>query len=79
MLLYQIKLKMDQKPHLIDQEGLKMYEKGKRREFLDLKYLLLEEFSLAELGGWIWCLLQRIAKSFGDITSSKALFFLPKQ
>ena len=43
---------MDQKGHITDQKGLKMYEKkGKEMEFLDLKYLFLAKFSLAELGG----------------------------
>ena len=31
---------MDQKGHMIDQKGLKMYEKSQKMEFLDLKYLL---------------------------------------
>ena len=30
---------MDQKGHIIDQKGLKMYEKAKKMAFLDLKYL----------------------------------------
>ena len=30
---------MDQKGHIIDQKGLKMYEKWQKIEFLDLKYL----------------------------------------
>ena len=34
MFLYLIRLKMDQKIHIIDQKGLKMYEKkGKKKEF----------------------------------------------
>ena len=31
---------MDQKGHMIDQKGLKMYEKSQKMEFSDLKYLL---------------------------------------
>ena len=31
---------MDKKGHIIDQKGLKMYEKGQKIEFLDLIYLL---------------------------------------
>ena len=31
---------MDQKGHMIDQKGLKMYEKRQKKEFSDLKYLL---------------------------------------
>ena len=42
---------MGQKGHIIDQKGLKMHEKKQKIEFLDLKYLFLAEFSLAELGG----------------------------
>ena len=42
---------MDQKRHMMDQKGLKMYEKRQKIDFLDLKYLFLAEFSLAELGG----------------------------
>ena len=30
----------DQKGHITDQKGLKMYEKRQKMEFLDLKYLL---------------------------------------
>ena len=37
---------MDQTGHKIDQKGLKMYEKRRKMEFLDLKNLFL-----AELGG----------------------------
>ena len=33
MFFYQIRLKMDQKGHIIDPIGLKMYEKGKRESF----------------------------------------------
>ena len=42
---------MDQKGHIIDQKGLKMYEKRQKIEFFDLTNLLLAEFSLADLGG----------------------------
>ena len=49
MFLYQIMLKMDQKGHKVDQKGLTVYEKRQNIEFLDLKYLFLAEFSLAEL------------------------------
>ena len=42
---------MGQKGHIMDQKGLKMHEKRQKIEFLDLKSLLLAEFSLAELGG----------------------------
>ena len=47
MFLYRIRLKMDQKGHIIDQKGLKMYEKDKKWSFA----CFLAEFSLAELGG----------------------------
>ena len=44
---------MDQKGHIIDQKGLKMYEKKQQKiEFSDPKTLFLAEFSLAELGGY---------------------------
>ena len=42
---------MGQKGHIIDQKGLKIHEKRQKIEFSNLKYLLLAEFSLAELGG----------------------------
>ena len=42
---------MDQKGHIIDQEGLKMFEKMQEIEFSVLKNLFLVEFSLVELGG----------------------------
>ena len=41
---------MDQIGHIIDQKGLKIYEKRQRMEFLDLK-CFLAEFSLAERRG----------------------------
>ena len=37
-----IRLKMDQKGHIIDQKGLKMYEKRQKMEFSDLKYMLFK-------------------------------------
>ena len=42
---------MGHKGLLIVQKGLNMHEKRQKIEFLDLKNLLLAEFSLAELGG----------------------------
>ena len=51
MFFYQMRLKMDQKRHIIDQKALKMYVKGQKLQFWDIKYLLLAEFSLAKLGG----------------------------
>ena len=43
---------MDQKGHMIDQKGLKMYEKGQKMEFLDLKYLLFSGIFLSGIGGY---------------------------
>ena len=40
MFLYLMRLKMEQKSHIIDQEGIKMYEKRQEMEFLNLKYLI---------------------------------------
>ena len=40
---------MDQKGHMIDQLGLKMYEK---KEFSDLKYLLFRGIFLRGIGGY---------------------------
>ena len=40
MFLEQIRLKKDQKGHMIDQKGLKMYENRQKIEFFDLKNLL---------------------------------------
>ena len=37
MFLYYIRLKMDQKDHIIDQKGQKMYENRHKIEFLDQK------------------------------------------
>ena len=39
MFLDLIRLKMDHKGHMIDQKGLKMYEKSQKMEFSDLTYL----------------------------------------
>ena len=39
MFWYKIRIEMDQKGNIIDQKGLKMYEKGQRIGFLDLRYL----------------------------------------
>ena len=43
---------MDQKGHIIDQKGLIMYEKGKKKRFLDLKYLLFSGIFLLGIGGY---------------------------
>ena len=43
---------MDQKGHIIDQKGLKMYEKRQKMEFLDLKYLLFSGIFLSRNGGY---------------------------
>ena len=43
---------MDQKGHMIDQKGLKMYEKSQKMEFLDLKYLLFSGIFLSGIGGY---------------------------
>ena len=43
---------MDQKVYVIDQKGLNMYEKGqKKKECLDLKYLLFSGIFLTGIGG----------------------------
>ena len=42
---------MDQKGHIIYQKGLKMYEKGKKIKFLDLKNLLFSGIFLSGMGG----------------------------
>ena len=52
MFLEQIRLKKDQKGHMIDQKGLKMYEKSQKMEFLDLKYLLFSGIFLSGIGGY---------------------------
>ena len=43
---------MDQKGHITDQKGLKMYEKRQKMEFLDLKYLLFSGIFLSGIGGY---------------------------
>ena len=43
---------MDQKGHLIDQKGLKMYEKRQKMECWDLKYLLFSGIFLIGIGGY---------------------------
>ena len=43
---------MDRKGHLIDQKGLKMYEKNQQMEFSDLKYLLFSGIFLSGIGGY---------------------------
>ena len=42
---------MDQKGHIIDQKGLKMYEKRQKMEFSDLKYLFFSGIFLSGIGG----------------------------
>ena len=42
---------MDQKGHITDQKGLKMYEKRQKMEFSDLKYLLFSGIFLSGFGG----------------------------
>ena len=43
---------MNQKDHIIDQKGLKRYEKKQKIEFLDLKYLLFSGIFLSGIGGY---------------------------
>ena len=43
---------MDQKRHIIDQKGLKMYEKRQNMEFSDLEYLLFSGIFLSGIGGY---------------------------
>ena len=43
---------MDQKGHIIDQKGLKMYEKRRKMKFSDLKYLLFSGIFLSRIGGY---------------------------
>ena len=43
---------MDQIGHIIDQKGLKMYEKRQKMEFSDLKYLLFNGIFLSGIGGY---------------------------
>ena len=52
MFLYYIGLKMDQQGHIIDQKGLKIYEKRQKIEFSDLKSLLFSEIFLSGIGGY---------------------------
>ena len=42
---------MDHKGHIIDQKGLKMYEKRQKMEFSDLKYLFFSGIFLCGIGG----------------------------
>ena len=41
---------MDQKGHIIDQKGLKMYKKRQTLEFSDLKHLLFSGIFLSGIG-----------------------------
>ena len=41
---------MDQKDHIIDEKGLKMYEEGQK--FLDLKYLFFSRIFLSGIWGY---------------------------
>ena len=43
---------MDQKGHITDQKGLKMYEKRQKIEFSDLKRLLFSGIFLSGIGGY---------------------------
>ena len=43
---------MGQKGHIIDQKGLKMYEKRQKMEFADLKYLLFSGIFLSGIGAY---------------------------
>ena len=52
MFLYRIRLKKDQKGHIIDLKGLKRYEKRQKMVFFDLKCLLFSSiFKQQQLGG----------------------------
>ena len=42
---------MNQKGHITDQKGLKMYEKGKKWSFWIKNTFFVTEYSLAEWGG----------------------------
>ena len=42
---------MDQKGHIKNQKGLKMYESRQKMEFSDLKYLLFSGIFLSGIGG----------------------------
>ena len=43
---------MDQKGHIIDQKGLKMYEKRQKMKFSDLNYLLFIGIFPSRIGGY---------------------------
>ena len=43
---------MGQKGHIMDQKGLKIYEKRQKMEFSNLKYLLFSGISLSGIGGY---------------------------
>ena len=43
---------MDQKGHIIDQKGLKMYENKQKREFSTKKKLFFSEIFLSRIGGY---------------------------
>ena len=43
---------MDQKGHMIDQKGLKMYEKRQKIEFLDLKKPVFSGIFLSRIRGY---------------------------
>ena len=56
---------MDQKGHLIDQKGLKMYEQRQKMEFLDLIHLLLSGIGgYPPLNGKSFSLLRRLDKKY---------------
>ena len=42
---------MDQKGQIIDQKGLKLYEKRQKMKFSDLKYLFFSGIFLSGIGG----------------------------
>ena len=44
---------MDKNGNIIDQKELKMYEKGKKIDILDLKYLLFSKIFLSGIGGYL--------------------------
>ena len=43
---------MDQRGHITDQKGLKMYEKRQKMEFSDPKYRLFSRIFLSVFGGY---------------------------
>ena len=51
MFYYYIKLKMDKKRPYDRTKGLKLYEKGQKIEFSDLKNLLFSGIFLSGIGG----------------------------